>query len=141
MESCNHAIKSEIDALYNEKRWVLVPRSQAKNLLRNKWIFRKKDGVAPDGNTYVKYKARLVTRGFQQLQRTGYAETVVAVLKFTTLRLFLAVVATDNPELHQRDVKTAFLNGDVSEDIFIYQPEGLVDFEYPDHVCKLLKAH
>ncbi len=79
-------------------------------------------------------------RGFQQKEGIDYAETYAPVVKFTTLRMFFAIVAHLDLYCHQMDVKTAFLNGDLEQAVYMEQPEGIVDERYPDHVCKLRKA-
>lgn len=98
------------------------------------------DTVAQGGSTYVKYKARLVTCGFQQPQRIDYVDTLAPYVKFTTRRLSFAIGATENPEHYQIDVKNAFLNCDFREEKFIDQQEGFIDCDYLDHRCKLLDA-
>lgn len=132
-------VSFEMDSLYI-KTWVLGPSSKARSVLSNKWILRKKDSVTPDGSTYVKFNARLVPRGFQQLEKIDSQETFASTVKFNTLLWFLEIVATENLELHQMDVKTGFLNGNLSEDVFMDQPERFVDCDFSDHVCKMLKA-
>lgn len=134
------AVSCEMDSLKKNKTWILMPRSNASYILTNRWIFREKDVLTANGNFCVQYKARLVTRGFQQIHGNDYEETFAPVIKFTTLRLFLATVAIQDLELHQMDVQTAFSNGDLNEDIYMEQPEGFIDKQNPSHVCKLKKA-
>lgn len=114
-----------------------MPKWQVRDVLRNKEIFRKRNGVASDGSTFVDEKERLVTRVFQQLQEISYEDLLAPVVKFIFLRLFRAILATEKLELHKMDVETAFLNGDLSEDVLMDQQEGL-NFNYTGHVWKLL---
>lgn len=134
------AIESEIDSIKRNKTWTLVPRSAARNILSSRWIFKIKDALRDDGTSYEKFKARIVTRGFQQKEGIDYAETFAPVVKFTTLRLFFALVAHYDLNCHQMDVKTAFLNGDLDKDVYMEQPDGFKDTSRPNHVCKLEKA-
>lgn len=134
------AIDSEMESLRKNETWTLVPRQQARNILTCRWLFKRKDAVSESGASVIKHKARLVTRGFQQVYKVDYELTFAPVVKLTTLRMLLAIVAAEDLELHQMDVKTAFLYGELEEDIFMEQPEGFVDEKYPDHVCKLQKA-
>ena len=134
------AIDSEMESLYTNQTWILVPRSEARNLLSCKWLFKIKDVVNDDGTNGVKYKARLVTRGFEQQYGVDYEETYAPVVKLCTLRTFLAIVAHKSLHCDQMDVKTAFLYGDLDQDIYMEQPEGFVHPQYPNHVCKLQRA-
>ena len=133
-------IDKELASHRKNRTWTLVPRSDATNFITSRWVFNVKQ--LPDGNGTLceAAKARLVARGFQQIEGIDYSETFAPVIKFTTIRLRLALVAHFDLELHQMDVVTAFLNGDLDEDIYMEQPEGYVDGTNPDFVCQLLKA-
>ena len=133
-------IDAEIDSLRRNNTWDLVPRSDANNVLTSKWVFKVKDVPGSNNTLTQKAKARLVARGFQQVQGVDYSETYAPVVKFTSIRALLATVAAHDLELHQMDVVTAFLNGDVDEDIYMEQPSGCIDPTRPNHVCKLNKA-
>jgi Reverse transcriptase (RNA-dependent DNA polymerase) len=90
----------------------------------------------PDGEI-TRYKARLVARGFTQIEGIDYTETFAPVAKFTSIRTLLALAAHQNLELHQMDVKTAFLNGDLNEEIYMNLPPG---FRKPNVIWKLKKG-
>ena len=133
-------IASEVDSHKRNGTWKLVPRETASNILTSKWVFNVKEMPSLDGGSTEKAKARLVARGFQQVQGVDYTETYAPVVKLTSIRVLLAVAAHLDLELHQLDVVTAFLNGDIDEDIYMHQPEGFRDPPKPDHVCKLVKS-
>ena len=133
-------IDKELASQKKNKTWTLVPRSEASNILTSRWVFAVKQLPNESGKLVEAAIGRLVARGFQQVAGLDYSETYAPVIKFTTIRLLLALVAHFDLELHQMDVVTAFLNGDLDEDIYMEQPEGCVDKSKPDHVCKLLKA-
>ncbi|KAH9769131.1 retrovirus-related pol polyprotein from transposon RE1 [Citrus sinensis] len=98
------------------------------------WVKQNSDG------SIAKYKARLVAKGFQQTEGIDYFETFSPVIKASTVRVILSLAAMQNWMIRQVDVNNAFLNGDLTEDVYIGQPEGFVDEKKSGYVCKLKKA-
>ncbi|GKB04022.1 putative RNA-directed DNA polymerase [Tanacetum coccineum] len=92
-----------------------------------------------DGKVHT-YKARLVAKGYTQTHGIDYEKTFSPVAKIKSIRIMLAIVAFHDYEIWQMDVKTAFLNGKLTEDVFMAQPEGFENAKYPKRVCKLQKA-
>ncbi|CAH9139773.1 unnamed protein product [Cuscuta epithymum] len=129
------AMNSEMESLKINQTWKLVPRPASCSLVDCKWLFKVKQE-----SENVRFKARLVAKGFTQKEGIDYAEIFAPVVKFTTIRIILALVAHFNWELKQMDVTTAFLHGDLDKNIYMHQPEGFVDPKLPDHVCLLKKA-
>ena len=103
-----------------------------------KLVLRKK--LKPDGSIY-KFKARLVAKGFKQKVNLDFFDTFSPVTRTTSIRLLIAIVAIFDLKIHQMDVKTAFLNGDLEEEIYLDQPEGFVEPGQESKVCKLTKSH
>ncbi|GKD68908.1 putative RNA-directed DNA polymerase [Tanacetum coccineum] len=115
------AMKSEIQSMYNNQVWKLVDTTPGLKTVRCKWIFKKKTDM--DGKVHT-YKARLVTKGYTQTHRIDYEETFSPVAKIMLIRIMLAIAAFHDYEIWQMDVKTAFLNGKLTGDVFMTQPEG-----------------
>jgi len=109
-------------------------------MLKGKWVFKVKDELDKVGNSTTRHKARLCFMGSRQIRRLEFNETFAPVANFTTIRCILAMTAANGWELHQMDVKTAFLNGELDEEVYMGQPEGYVDPTYPEKVCRLLQA-
>ena len=105
--------------------------------IENKWIFKKKTDA--DGNVTI-YKARLVAKGYRQVQGIDYDETFSPVAKLKSVRIMLAIAAYYDYEIWQMDVKTAFLNGHLKEELYMIQPEGFVDPKNANKVCKLQRS-
>lgn len=129
------AIQDEMDSLQRNKTWTLEKLPKGRVPISCKWVFRVKPG---DGGIPDRYKARLVARGFSQRFGFDYTETYSPVIKLDTLRTMLAVANQEQMYMHQMDVRTAFLNGDLSEEIFMSQPEGFA--EKAELVCRLRKS-
>jgi hypothetical protein len=102
-----------------------------------KWIFKKKTDT--DGNVHI-YKARLVAKGFHHIQCVDYDETFSPVAMLKSIRILLAIATNYDYEIWQMDVKTAFLNGNLSEDVYMTQPEDFVDQQNARKVCRLMKS-
>ncbi|KAL0310454.1 UNVERIFIED_CONTAM: Retrovirus-related Pol polyprotein from transposon TNT 1-94 [Sesamum calycinum] len=128
------AMAEEMKSLKENKTWVLVPKPKTCSVVC-KWIFKIKEEDASK-----RFKARLVAKGFTQKEGIDYTEIFSPVVKYTTVRIILALTAHFNWELKQMDVKTAFLHGDLEENIYMQQPAGFVDKSKPDYVCLLKKS-
>ena len=132
------AMIEEVDSLIKNKTWILVDRIEGRKVVSCKWIFKKKLESAE--NESVRFKARLVARGFTQEEGVDYNEVFSPVVKHTSIRILLAVVAKKDWELEQLDVKTAFLHGDLEETIYMQQPPGFVKPGDENKACLLKKS-
>ena len=112
------AMKEELDSLKRNKTWSLVELPKSKKVIGCKWVFKRKT----DGSN-ARYKARLVAKGYSQVQGVDFNEVFSPVVKHMSISVLLALVASKNLELEQMDVKTAFLHGDLEEEIFMCQPK------------------
>jgi hypothetical protein len=109
-------MKSEMESMYENQVWTLVELPNDRKAVENKWIFKKKTDA--DGNVTV-YKARLVAKGFRQIQGIDYDETFSPVAMQKSVRIMLAITAFFDYEIWQMDVKTAFLNGNIEEELYM----------------------
>ncbi|GJS68337.1 retrovirus-related pol polyprotein from transposon TNT 1-94 [Tanacetum coccineum] len=117
--------------------WELVPNPKSVTIIGTKWVFRNKldkNGVV-FGN-----KARLVAQGYNQQEGIDYDETYAPVDSIESIRIFLAYACALDFKLFQMNVKSAFLNGFINEEVYVAQPPGFIDFAKPNHVYKLKKA-
>ena len=130
-------MESEISSLSNNDTWELVPRPSGKNVVKSKWVYKVKRNA--DGSI-SRYKARLVAQGFSQEQGIDYNEVFSPVARSATIRSLLAVANMYDLEIHQMDVTTAFLNGELDQEIYMEQPKGFINSRKPDYVCKLKKG-
>jgi hypothetical protein len=128
------AMDDEMASLAANRTWSLVPRPSGIRPISAKWVYKTK--YTPDG-AVERHKARLVARGFQQREGIDFDEVFAPVSKYSTLRALLAVVAEEDLELEQLDIKTAFLNGELKEEVYLEQPPG---YSTGNLVCKLHKA-
>ncbi|KAL0444267.1 UNVERIFIED_CONTAM: Retrovirus-related Pol polyprotein from transposon TNT 1-94 [Sesamum latifolium] len=128
-------MKEEISSLMKNKTWTLVPKPKDTSIVDCRWLFKIKQE-----NESTRYKARLVAKGFTQKQGIDFTEIFSPVVKYTTVRIILALTAHFNWELKQMDVRTTFLHGDLDETIYMSQPDGFISDIHPDHVCLLKKS-
>nr|AAM00978.1 Putative retrovirus-related pol polyprotein from transposon Tnt 1-94 [Oryza sativa Japonica Group]AAP53107.1 retrotransposon protein, putative, Ty1-copia subclass [Oryza sativa Japonica Group] len=131
------AVRSEMDSIMSNGTWEVVERPYGCKPVGCKWVFKKK--LRPDG-TIEKYKARLVAKGYTQKEGEDFFDTYSPVARLTTIRVLLALAASHGLLVHQMDVKTAFLNGELEEEICMDQPDGYVLEGQDGMVCKLLKS-
>jgi hypothetical protein len=131
------AMTEEYQSIMKNELWEIVPRPKNKDVVSSRWLFKIKHAV--DGSI-EKYKARFVARGFSQKEGIDYEETFAPVARYTSIRTIIALAAKMKWKLHQMDVKTAFLNGVIEEEVYIEKPQGFEIEDRKSHVCRLKKA-
>ncbi|KAL0360689.1 UNVERIFIED_CONTAM: Retrovirus-related Pol polyprotein from transposon TNT 1-94 [Sesamum radiatum] len=131
------AINSEIESIMQNHTWELMDLPPGSTPLGCKWILKRK--YKADGSI-DKYKARLVAKGFKQKEGLDFFDTYSPVTRITSIRVLIAIAALYDLEIHQMDVKTAFLNGELDEEIYMEQPEGFVVPGQEKKVCRLVKS-
>lgn len=128
------AMKNEVESLERQKTWDIVDLPPNRRVISGKWVYKTK----LDQNGQVdKRKARWVARGFTQKFGTDYFEIFANTVRPSIFRALIGLAAVLDWEIHQLDIRSAFLNADIEEEIFIQQPIG---FEQPNKVCRLNKA-
>nr|GEV28695.1 retrotransposon protein, putative, Ty1-copia subclass [Tanacetum cinerariifolium] len=120
----------EMQSMKDNDVWVLVELPPNTRTIGSKWLFKKKTDM--DGAIYV-FKARLVAMRFTQTYRVDYEETFSPVADIRAIRILIAIATYYEYEIWKMDVKTVFLNGHLSKEVYIEQPEGFVNLKYPNH--------
>ena len=131
------AMLEEIASIYKNHTWTLVPLPPNKKAITSRWVFKVKPGLRSD---HTRYKARLVARGFEQVDGVDFGETFAPVVRWETIRTLIAIAVHLNWPIHQLDVLTAFLNGILQEDVYMLQPPGFVTLGAEHLVCKLHRS-
>ncbi|KAK1419234.1 hypothetical protein QVD17_28397 [Tagetes erecta] len=131
------AMQSEIDSINKANTWKLVDVPNGAKVIGVKWLYKAKRKA--DDKIY-RYKARLVAKGYAQEPGVDFDEVFAPVARLESVRLIISIAANQGWELHHLDVKTAFLNGDLKEEIFVAQPEGFVKKGEEHKVYKLSKS-
>ena len=124
-------------SLHENHTYELVKLPKGKRALKNKWVYRLK---TQEHSSQPKYKARLVVKGFSQKKGIDFEEIFSPVVKMSSIRVVLGIAASLNLEIEQLDVKTAFLHGDLEEEIYMEQPEGFKESGKENLVCRLKKS-
>jgi hypothetical protein len=127
----------EYQSTMKNEVWEIIPRPKSKDVVSSKWLFKIKH--ATDGSI-KKDKEKFVARGFFQKEGIDYEETFSPVARYTSIRTIIALAAKMKWKLHQMDVKTAFLNGVIEEEVYIEQPQGFEVEDRKSHVYRLKKA-
>ena len=131
------AMQEEMSSMDKNKVWELVDIPPGRKAIGSKWVFkvkRKADG------SIDKYKARLVAKGYTQREGVDHGDTFSPVVRIASIRLILAIVAHLDLELFQLDVKTAFLNGELDEEVYMDQPDGFEAAGFERRVCRLKRS-
>ncbi|GKC90057.1 retrovirus-related pol polyprotein from transposon TNT 1-94 [Tanacetum coccineum] len=136
-ESWIVAMQEELNQFIAHDVWELVPQPKNMTIIGTEWVFRNKlykNGVIS------RNKARLVAQGYNQQEGIDYDETYALVARLESIRILLAYACALDFKLLQMDVKSAFLNSFINNEVYVAQPPGFIDFEKPNHVYKLKKA-
>ena len=137
VENWKRAMESEMDSMYTNQVWTLVDKLEGIKPIGCKWVYKRK--IGPNGKVET-YKARLVAKGYNQKAGIDYEETFSPVAMLKSIRILLSIAAHYDYEIWQMDVKTAFLNGHIREEIFMDQPEGFISHGQESKVCKLMRS-
>ena len=130
-------MNEDYNSIMRNKTWELVEFPKDKVHIGSKWLFKSK--FKADGSI-DNLKARLVAKGYSQQEGIDFEETYAPVAKLNTIRLLVALATKQNWRIHQLDVKSAFLNGDLKEEVYLVQPNGFVQKGQEHLVCRLKKA-
>ncbi|GJR32570.1 retrotransposon protein, putative, ty1-copia subclass [Tanacetum coccineum] len=136
-DKCLNTMNVEMQSMKENKVWDLVDLPPNGKTVGSKWLFKNKTSMDRALHTF---KARLVAKGFTQTYRVDYEETFSHVADIRAIRILIAIAAYYDYEIWQMDVKTAFLNGHLLEEVYMEQPEGFVNPKYPNRVCKLKRS-
>ncbi|GJV53111.1 retrotransposon protein, putative, ty1-copia subclass [Tanacetum coccineum] len=131
------AMNVEMQSMKDNDVWELVELPPNAKTVGHKWLFKKKTDMYGAVHTF---KSRLVAKGFTKTYRVDYEETFSPVVDIRAIRILIAISALYDYEIWQMDVKTAFLNGYLNEEVYMEQPEGFVNPKYPNRVCKLKRS-
>jgi hypothetical protein len=132
-----NAFHEELENFKRNQVWTLVDPPRDVNVIGTKWVFKNKQGE--DGEV-VRNKTHLIAKGYNQVERLDFGETFASVAHLEAIRILLAFAACKEFKLYQMDVKSAFLNGVIQEEVYVRQPLGFESPKYPDRVYKLSKA-
>ncbi|GKD47726.1 retrovirus-related pol polyprotein from transposon TNT 1-94 [Tanacetum coccineum] len=117
--------------------WELVDKPFGKNVIKLKWLWKNKKD---EDQTVIRNKARLVAKGYAQEEGIDFKESFAPVARLEAVRIFVAYAAHKSFPIYQMDVKMAFLNGPLKEEVYVAQPDGFVDPDHPEKVYRLRKA-
>jgi hypothetical protein len=129
-------MKKEYDTVQENGTWILVPRPSNKKILTSRWVFKTK---VDESGKIKKYKARLVARGHTQEYGVDYEEVFAPVAKYEAIRPLLAAAVNEEMYVHQMDVISAYVQGELHDEVYMKQPEMFAEERKEEEVCKLLK--
>ena len=130
-------MEDEIKSIHKNHTWDLVPLPVRKKAITSKWVYKVKPGLNGDGD---RLKARLVARGFEQQYGVDFEETFALVVKWSTIHALTARAAQFGHQIHHLDVKTTFLYGKITDELYMVQPLGFTKPAQEQLVCKMNRA-
>nr|GEW43660.1 retrovirus-related Pol polyprotein from transposon TNT 1-94 [Tanacetum cinerariifolium] len=136
-ESWILAVQEELNQFIANDVWELVTQPKNLTIIETKWVFRNK---LEENSVVSQNEARLVAQGYNQQEGIDYDKIYAPVARLESIRILLAYACALDFKLFQMDVKSAFLNGFINEEVYVAQPPRFIDFEKPNHVYKLIKA-
>ena len=125
------SMQEELNQFKKLQVWTLVPLPPQKKSIDCRWVYRNKTN---SNGVIVRNKSRLVVKGFKQIEGIDYEEIYAPVARLEAIRIFLAYASYMNFSMYQMDVKTAFLYGELGEEVYVDQPPGFIDSDHPDWV-------
>ncbi|WJX51852.1 hypothetical protein P8452_38016 [Trifolium repens] len=131
------SMEEELNQFKRNDVWDLVPKPNHKNIIGTKWVYRNK---LNEQGEVTRNKARLVAQGYSQQEGIDFTEIYAPVARLEAIRLLLSYAVNNDITLYQMGVKSAFLNGVISEEVYVKQPPGFEDVTNPDHVFRLKKS-
>lgn len=130
------AMQRKIKSINDNKTWTLSDVPADQKVVGSKWVFKRK--TEKDGST--RYKARFVAKDYSQIKGTNYNDTFSSVARFTSLCIMFAYAAREGLTVHHFDIETAFLHGDLEEEVYLQQPDGFTIQGEEQKVCRLRKT-
>nr|KYP44661.1 Copia protein [Cajanus cajan] len=131
-------MQEKLNQFERNQVWELVNRPINHTIIGTKWIYRNK---LDEHGIVIRNKARLVAKGYNQEEDIDYEETYTPVARLEAIRMLLAYASIMEFKLYQMDVKSAFLNGFIQEEVYVEQPPGFENSEFPNHVFKLKRIY
>ena len=131
------SMREELNQFVRNDVWELAPRPEGVYVIGTKWIFKNKTGE--DGEI-IQNKSRLVAQGYTQVEGVDFDESFAPVARLESIRILMSIACTMNFKLYQIDVKCAFLNSYLNEEVFVEQSKGFEDPHFSDHILRLKKT-
>ncbi|GKB45761.1 retrovirus-related pol polyprotein from transposon TNT 1-94 [Tanacetum coccineum] len=131
------AMQEELHQFDRINVWELIDKQFGKIVINLKWLWKNKKD---EDNTIIRNKARLVAKGYRQEEGIDFEESFAPVAQLEVARIFVAYVAHKSFTIYQMDVKMAFLNDPLKEEVYVNQPDGFIDPNHPDKVYHIKKA-
>ena len=131
------AMQEELNQSERSEECELVTRPSNQSVIGTRWVFRNK---MDENGIFIRNKARLVAQSFNQEEGIDYEETFAPIARLEAIRMLLAFACFEDFVLYQMNVKNAFLNSFINEEVYVEQPSGFQSFNFPNHVFKLKKT-